>query len=32
MNDQVGQEEKMEKEKENENNPYELYLVPLFLY
>jgi hypothetical protein len=32
MKDQDRQEEIKENEQENENNPYEFYLVPLFLY
>lgn len=32
MNNQILQEEIKENEQDNENNPYELYLVPLFLY
>jgi|BioPla2DNA2_1021312.scaffolds.fasta_scaffold101156_2 hypothetical protein len=32
MNNQILQEEIKENEQDNENTPYELYLVPLFLY
>ena len=31
MNNQILQEEIKENEQDNENTPYELYLVPLFL-